>query len=365
MQGHLRKRTHTTKAGKATTTWYVVIDLPRAANGKRRQKWHGGFATRREAEAARAKIVHEFNSGTYVEPSAITFDGWIHELWLPNMKGRVKPTTFDSYQRNLELHVLPDMGGRQLRQITPPMLNRLYADLLSSGNRKVDGGLSAKTVRYIHTIIHKALADAVDAGLAAANPAERAKPPRPRARLATEIAFWEPSELREFLEAAEGHRLEAAWRLSAMTGMRRGEVLGLRWKDVDLDAARISVRHTVSVWPTRSSSRHRRTIMHGRSTSTPAPSTNCKRIGVRQQADKDEWGADYSGSGSGVLPGGRHPDPPHAFSQAFERAHRRDRACPRSDCTTCATRTPRSPSAPVCRSRSSASVSATSLQRSR
>src|SRR5690606_7694189 len=72
MQGHIRKRVHTTKDGTQTVNWYVVIDLPRDANGKRRQKWHGGFHTRKEAEAARAKIVHEFNTGTYVEPTATT-----------------------------------------------------------------------------------------------------------------------------------------------------------------------------------------------------------------------------------------------------------------------------------------------------
>ena len=242
MRGHIRKRLHTTTSGKTTVTWYVIIDLPRDTNGKRRQKWHGGYRTRREAEAARAKIVHEFNTGVYVEPSAVTLSGWVRDHWLPTIESRVKPSTFDSYRRNLALHVLPHLGSRQLRQITPTMLNQLYADLLAGGNKKVPGGLSAKTVRYIHTIIHKCLADAVDTGLVAMNTAERAKPPRPRARLASEIGFWEPHELRVFLESVQGHRLEAAWHVAAMTGMRRGEVLGLRWKDVDFNGARISVR---------------------------------------------------------------------------------------------------------------------------
>ncbi len=198
MQGHIRKRIHTTKDGRHTTTWYVVIDLSRDADGKRPQKWDGGFRTRKEAEAARSKIVHEFNTGTYVEPSAVTLSEWVHDQWLPTIQSRVKPSTFDSYRGNLELHVLPRLGSRQLRQLTPTMLNRLYADLLADGNRTKAGGLSPKTVRYIHTIVHKALADAVDADMVGVNVAERAKPPRPRARLATEIAFWEPGELRAF-----------------------------------------------------------------------------------------------------------------------------------------------------------------------
>jgi hypothetical protein len=81
---------------------------------------------------------------------------------------------------------------------------------LTDGHRQSAGGLSPKTVRYIHTIIHKALADAVDADLLTSNVAERAKPPRPRAALASEIGYWEPHELSAFLDSVSGHRLEAA-----------------------------------------------------------------------------------------------------------------------------------------------------------
>ena len=88
MQGHIRKRVHTNKNGKTSTTWYVIIDLPRGPEGKRRQKWHGGYRTRRDAEAARAKIVHEYNTGTYVEANAITLAEWVTHHWLPTVEGR-------------------------------------------------------------------------------------------------------------------------------------------------------------------------------------------------------------------------------------------------------------------------------------
>jgi hypothetical protein len=77
MQGHIRKRVHTTKSGRQTVTWYIVIDVARDADGRRRQKWHGSFGTRREAEAARARIVHELNTGIYIEPSATTLSDWV------------------------------------------------------------------------------------------------------------------------------------------------------------------------------------------------------------------------------------------------------------------------------------------------
>lgn len=319
MQGHIHKRVHTTKNGRHTTNWYVVIDLPRDTDGKRRQRWHGGFPTRREAEAARAKIIHEFNTGTYVEPNAVTVSEWIQNHWLPTMESRVKPSTFDSYRRNLELHVLPRLGGRQLRQLTPALLNRLYADLLANGNRKNRGGLSAKTVRYIHTIFHESLADAVDTDLVATNVASRAKPPHPRARLASEIAFWDPSELRAFLEFVRGHRLEAAWHIAAMTGMRRGEVLGLRWKDVDLAAARISVREAlVSVGYeiiTSSPKNHQaRTIDLDAGTVD-----QIREHRQRQKDDRNKWGTGYQARDLVFCKEDGTPIHPHTFSQAFER----------------------------------------------
>lgn len=245
MQGHIRKRVHTTTSGRQTVRWYVVVDVPRGADAARRQKWHGGFGTRREAEAARAKIVHDLYQGLYVEPAAMCLAEWVEEHWLPGIRTRVKPSTFDSYRRNLQIHVLPRLGSLPLQQLTPSTLNRLYGDLMTDGHRKKPGGLSAKTVRYIHTIIRKALSDAVDFGVIGSNVAERSKPPRPAARPSTEIRAWNPAQLGRFLDAVHGDRLEAAWRLAAMTGMRRGEVLGVRWQDLDVDTARLSVRQSV------------------------------------------------------------------------------------------------------------------------
>ena len=270
-------------------------------------------------EAAPAKIVNDFNTGTYVEPSAITLAGWVRELWLPTMKARVRPSTFDSYRRNLDLHVLPRLGSRQLRQITPTMLNGVYANLLADGNKKVPGGLSTKTVRYIHTIIHKALADAIDAGLIGINPAERAKPPRPRARLATEIAFWQPAELREFLDFVEDHRLEAAWHVSAMTGMRRGEVLGLRWKDIDFDNARISVRQallSVAYEIIVSTPKNHRARVIDQDTRTLE---QLREHRLSQECDRDGWGSDYKDQDLVFCKEDGTPIHPHTFSQAFER----------------------------------------------
>lgn len=319
MQGHIRKRIHTTKDGSQTVNWYVVVDLGRDQAGKRRQKWHGGFRTRKQAEVARAKIVGELHAGTYSEPIRLTLSEWVIEQWLPTVKSQLKPSTFDSYRRNIELHVLPRIGGRRLSDLTPPTLNGVYGDLIESGRLSGKGGLSAKTVRYIHTILHKALADAVDAGFVATNVAERAKPPRPRAAAPTELRYWTPEELRSFLDLIAGQRMEAAWHVAAMTGMRRGEVLGLRWRDIDLDAARIHVRQALV------------SVAYKLIMSTPKTHQarvidldagtveQLHRHRFRQLAERSKWGDEYDDADLVFCKENGTPLHPQTFTQAFER----------------------------------------------
>jgi integrase len=231
----------------------------------------------------------------------------------------VKPSTLDSYRRNLDNHILPAIGRRQLRQVTPAMLNQLYADLLSSGNRVTGEGLSAKTVRYVHTIVHKILADAVDLGVIITNMADRAKPPRPRASSPTEIKAWTPDELRDFLGLVKGHRLESAWHLAALTGMRRAEILGLRWHDLDLENERLSVRQTLvavgyEMVISTPKTHQARTIDLDTGTIE-----RLRRHRERQLVDRQEWGGDYEQNDLVFCREDGSPIHPHTFSQAFER----------------------------------------------
>ncbi len=317
MRGHIHKRVRTNAAGKQTTRWYVVVDTGVDQDGKRRQKWHGGFDTRREAEIERARIINDLHTGGYVAPDRLTLAEWVRESWMPMTRTRVKPSTYDSYRSNMETHVLPALGNRPLQQLTAPMLNALYADLLARGNGR--GPLASKTVRYIHTIIHKALADAVDAGLLPANIAERSKPPRPNRCRTRKIECWEPGELAAFLRAVECKRLEAAWHLAAMTGMRRGEVLGLRWSDVDLDASRLAVRNAIvsvayEVLESSPKSYQARVI-----DLDPATTALLRRHHERQQQAREEFGDEYDDRGLVICAEDGTPIHPQSFSQAFAR----------------------------------------------
>lgn len=324
MQGHIHKRVRATKDGRQTTTWYVVVDLSRGPNGRGRQKWHGGFRTRREAEVARAKLANEMHSGLYVEPSKVTLQEWVDSSWLPTMRSQVKPSTWDSYMRNLRLHVLPVLGHRTLQQLTPIALNGLYAELMASGKQtRADGGLAPKTVRYVHATVHKVLADAVGAGLLQTNPADRARPPKPRAGRQREMQVWTVAQLAEFLAHLDGHQLHTAFHLAAMTGMRRGEVLGLRWNDVDLTAGRVAVRHTlVSVaYEVQSSTpkTHQARVVD----LDPGTIEQLRAHRTRQTAQREAWGAGYRESDLVFRRQDGSPIHPDSFTQAFDAEVRR------------------------------------------
>jgi integrase len=231
MRGHVRRR---------GSRWACVIDVGNQ-DGKRRQKWHSGFKTRREAEAALTGLLAKVQGGSYVEPSRLTLGRYLRDEWLPAVKRSVRPLTYAGYERSVRNHITPRIGDLPLQHITPARLNELYADLLERG--RADGkGLSAGSVRQVHLALHGALAAAVRWGHITRNVAAFADPPRPRQ---THGRVWSADELRRFLAGIAGERLHPLLLVLATTGMRRGEALGGRWDDVDLDGGRWRVRRTL------------------------------------------------------------------------------------------------------------------------
>ncbi len=289
--------------------YYVKIELDAdPSTGGRRQKWHSGYRTKREAERARVDLLSKFDRGEYVEPSHQALGEFLAD-WLKAIEPTVRPSTFDSYSRNMRLHVIDHIGSVRLTKVDAGVLNGLYATLLSSGRRgtprkgagysaavlnrarilrsegktlaatasqlreelpeadhitkdtlasllrrdakDTDGkplepGLDRRTVNYIHTILHRAFKDAVRWGRLLRNPADAADPPR-AGQKSDGVHAWDAATLRQFLDASRAaeDRHHALWVLLATTGMRRGEALGLRWSDVDLDAGRARIVQTI------------------------------------------------------------------------------------------------------------------------
>jgi Phage integrase, N-terminal SAM-like domain len=161
------------KRGK---TWSFFIELPRdPVTGERdKKKWESGYRTQQEARTERAKRLAAVSGGTYVPKTRQTVGEFVDE-WLAAIKPTVRESTHYSYSRNLKLHVVPVIGSAPLAAIDGGTLNQLYAALLADGRKDyAGGGLSPRTVRYIHTIIHRAFKDAVRWGRLARNPADAA-----------------------------------------------------------------------------------------------------------------------------------------------------------------------------------------------
>lgn len=209
----------------------VILDLGRDADDKRIRKWHSGYRTKRDAERARVELLAKLDSGGYVEPHKLTVGVFLVEQWLPSVKAQVKPRTHAWHATNVRRHLVPAVGAVPLQKLSPGHLNALYGVL-------GEQGMSARTIHHVHATARRALADAVRWGLVSRNAASLASPPRPGR---TEMRTWSVPELRRFLSQVRGDRLYAMWLLAASTGMRRGEVLAVRWADVDLKAGRVQV----------------------------------------------------------------------------------------------------------------------------
>ncbi len=248
MRGHVRKR------GKST--WTASWEEPRA-DGRRRQRSRGRFTTKREAEQFLAEQLQRLGDGSYAAPSRLTVGAYLDE-WQRATAATVRPLTAQKRASLIRSRIEPGIGELRLQALSGARLNAFYTEL-------ADDGLSAGTIRNSHKLLSRACRDAVRWGYLPRNPVEFADPPRvPRSR----ATAWTASELSRFLDYVREHdaRHFALWRLAATTGMRRGELLGLTWRTLDLDGARLSVEQQLI--PTRGgasfgppkSARSRRTI---------------------------------------------------------------------------------------------------------
>ncbi len=229
------------KRGK---TWSYVVRVKDPETGLSRPRWVGGFASEAGAKAARDRARVTARSGQYVNRSPVTVGSYLDQL-IEAHAVQVKPKTLQDYRHLIDRHVKPRIGGVRLQAVRPAQITRLYRDLLTEGGRS-GAGLSPRRVEYVHAVLRKAFRDAVLVDqLLPSNPVERAKRPRNPVRERGDI--WTASQLRVFLDVARGHRLFAFFHLAVYTGGRRGELLNLRWRDVDLARAEIRISGSAAV----------------------------------------------------------------------------------------------------------------------
>jgi integrase len=219
-------------------SWSFVIRVTDAA-GVSKPRWVGGFRTEADAKAARDAARVAARRGEYVDRNRITVEQYLAQ-WLEAHALEVKPKTHHDYQSLIASYVLPRIGRMQLQSVRPTTLSSLYRTLLAEGGRNGQP-LSPRTVGYVHAVLRTDQ-------ILTSNPAERAK--RPKTDAVVQVHdVWHAAQLRIFLDAVSTHRLYAFFRLAAYTGARRGELLHLRWDDVELegDHPHIVVRGSVTM----------------------------------------------------------------------------------------------------------------------
>ena len=225
----------------------VVIDRGRGPDDKRIRDWHSGYTTKKAAEAARVELLARQQHGAYVDPSALTVAGLFDRVFDHLESIGRDARTVERHRELARLHVVPSLGGVKVQQLAPVHLSELYAKLLREGRRDGrPGGLSPRTVGHVHRTVHRALRQAVRWRLLAVNPAADLELPTVTApRMAT-------------LDAEQARRLLAAvstaptWlrmltTLGLALGCRRGELLALRWADVDLDEGTVRVGRSARI----------------------------------------------------------------------------------------------------------------------
>ncbi len=215
----------------------VVVDLGiDPLTGKRRQRSRS-FKTRKEAQTYERTWLTDIDKGMAVERSRQTIAELLR-YWLDTYaRSNVSAKTYEMYEHIIEHHIIPTLGAVHTQKLTPDHLQAFYADKLAAG-------CGPRTVQLCHLRLTQALKQAVRLGLLSRNVADFVTAPRAPAR---EMQTWDAAQARAFLESASQSPYGPIWLLSLATGMRRGELLGLRWQDVDLQRHTLSVRQTIGI----------------------------------------------------------------------------------------------------------------------
>lgn len=237
--GNIRKISQE-KNGKTYVYWqarYTIGYDP--ATGKQKQKTISGKTQKEVAEKLNQAIC-EANQGIRSEPCHMTVKEWL-DIWKQEYTNDVKESTANVYRNDIDRYVIPYIGAIKLKSLTTPVIQKLYNQLLKPEKNDVRP-LSAKSVRNVHGVLHKALEQAVLIGYLRSNPADASKPPK---AVKKEIHPLDETQVTAFLNAVQGHTHEYLYKIAVFTGLREGEILGLTWECVDFRRGTLLVKQQV------------------------------------------------------------------------------------------------------------------------
>lgn len=218
---------------RADGRWEARLQLGYADGRRVRRSFYS--KTRAEVIQRLSQAQRQLHDGYAPRDERLTVERYLTEWLAESVKPRVRPSTYRSYEMLVRQHLVPDLGRQPLAKLTAAQVQALL-------NRKLAAGLSPRSVHHVRAVLRRALNQAVRWGLVARNVATLVDAPLvPR----FEVAAMSPEQAKAFLSAVSGDRLEALYTAALATGLRQGELLGLRWADVDLDHGELNVRHAL------------------------------------------------------------------------------------------------------------------------
>jgi len=236
MRGHLTQRSN--------GSYSIVLDLGKdTVTGKRKQKWITIRGSKKEAEKELAKHINDFNTGSFVEPTKLTVGGFLNRWLVDYAEIKVSPKTLERYKSICDQHLIPAFGHLPLARLQPLHIQAHYSKLLKGGRKDGrEGGLSPQTVLHHHRLLHTALDSAVKWLIVARNVADAVEPP---AVTEKEVEALDEIQSAWLIDASIGTRLYMPIFLAIAAGLRRGEILGLRWSDLDFDLGILKIQRSI------------------------------------------------------------------------------------------------------------------------
>lgn len=227
---------------RSNGTWCAAVTSGiNPETGKPKRDYFYG-RTRQEVAEKLNSTLNNLNQGTYVKPSNITLGSWL-DTWLEQYKkAGIRPATHEIYEGLIKLHIKPQIGHIPLKNLRPDHIQKLYNDKFKDGRIDGSGGLSAGSIKRMHNLLHGSLKQAVKSSLVIRNVSEATTLPKQEKK---QIRILSVNEHSNFLKALEGERLRALFILALGTGAREGELLALRWKDVDLDEGIMNIKQSL------------------------------------------------------------------------------------------------------------------------
>ena len=234
MRGYIRQR--------SKDSWTIHWDEPRGPDGKRRQRNKAIKGTKREAEARLREILSSLDKGSYLSPNKMTVRDLLNQ-WLDNyVEINVRPRTIEGYRLICEKHLIPHLGDCGLTKLQPAQIQGYYGIASKEGRTDGKGGLSARTINGHHRVLSEALEWGIKQGLLARNACKRVTAPRP---VSKEMHVLTELQVDKLLDTARGTQYYHMIHLALYTGMRRSELLGLRWKDADMVLSAVRVTQSM------------------------------------------------------------------------------------------------------------------------